>query len=147
MLALFPRITSFHFNILLFKCAVMCLLAIPIGRVHFPVAFSSSSKMVMIGISFCLLSSLEMKPLSSWERTKSTITHNLNTMFNYFICIISMDTVYSILKENNISSIKKDAHTYVYTNSKHFYTVTEVASPWVLLWHLYQSCNICAILI
>lgn len=38
---------------------------LPMGRVHFPLAFSSSSRMVMMGTSFCLLSSLEMKPLSS----------------------------------------------------------------------------------
>lgn len=37
----------------------------PMGRVHFPLAFSSSSRMVIIGTSFCLLSLLEMKPLSS----------------------------------------------------------------------------------
>lgn len=38
---------------------------LPMGRVHFPLAFSSSSRMVIIGTSFCLLSLLEMKPLSS----------------------------------------------------------------------------------
>lgn len=36
------------------------------GRVHRPEAFSSSSKMAMIGTNFCLLSSVDTKLLSSW---------------------------------------------------------------------------------
>lgn len=36
------------------------------GRVHRPEALSSSSKMVMIGTNFCLLSSDDTKLLSSW---------------------------------------------------------------------------------
>lgn len=40
-------------------------LAIPMGRVHRPEAFSSSSKMVMMGTNFCLLSSVDTKLLSS----------------------------------------------------------------------------------
>lgn len=36
------------------------------GRVHRPEAFSSSSKMVMMGTNFCLLSSVDTKLLSSW---------------------------------------------------------------------------------
>lgn len=35
------------------------------GKVQAPVAFSSSNSVDMIGKSFCLLSSLEMNPLSS----------------------------------------------------------------------------------
>lgn len=38
---------------------------IPIGNVQAPVALSSSNKVNMMGKSFCLLSSLNMKPLSS----------------------------------------------------------------------------------
>lgn len=37
----------------------------PIGRVQAPVALSSSSNVDIIGNSFCLLSSFEIKPLSS----------------------------------------------------------------------------------
>lgn len=36
------------------------------GRVHRPEALSSSSKMVMMGTNFCLLSSDDTKLLSSW---------------------------------------------------------------------------------
>lgn len=43
---------------------------IPIGRVQAPVALRSSIKVDMIGKSFCLLSSLEMKPLSSCNARK-----------------------------------------------------------------------------
>lgn len=39
---------------------------IPMGRVHRPEAFSSSSKTVMMGTNFCLLSSVDTKLLSSW---------------------------------------------------------------------------------
>lgn len=41
------------------------------GSVHFPLAFSSSIRMVMMGTSFCLLSSLEMKPLSSYKESRN----------------------------------------------------------------------------
>lgn len=38
---------------------------IPIGNVQAPVALSSSNKVDIMGKSFCLLSSLNIKPLSS----------------------------------------------------------------------------------
>lgn len=51
---------------LLLLSAILAEAAIPMGRVHRPEAFSSSSKMVMMGTSFCLLSSEDTKLLSSW---------------------------------------------------------------------------------
>lgn len=51
---------------------------IPIGNVQAPVAFSSSNKVNMMGKSFCLLSSLDMKPLSSCNTaTGNEITHHI----------------------------------------------------------------------
>ena len=38
---------------------------LPIGKVHAPVALSSSNSVDIIGRSFCLHSSLDMKPVSS----------------------------------------------------------------------------------
>lgn len=40
------------------------------GKVHAPVALSSSNKVDIMGRSFCLLSSLDMNPLSSCNTTK-----------------------------------------------------------------------------
>lgn len=40
------------------------------GKVQAPVALSSSNKVDMIDKSFCLLSSLDMKPLSSCNTMK-----------------------------------------------------------------------------
>lgn len=40
------------------------------GKVQAPVALSSSSKVDIMGKSFCLLSSLDIKPLSSCNTTR-----------------------------------------------------------------------------
>lgn len=42
------------------------------GKVQAPVALSSSNKVDIMGKSFCLLSSLDIKPLSSCNTTRQT---------------------------------------------------------------------------
>lgn len=50
------------------------------GRVHRPEAFSSSSKMVMMGTNFCLLSSVDTKLLSSWMKYGQHGGHTSGTL-------------------------------------------------------------------
>lgn len=49
---------------------------IPIGSVQAPVALSSSNKVDIMGKSFCLLSSLNIKPLSSCNTTREKRFYN-----------------------------------------------------------------------
>ena len=64
----------YHNAVRLCNTCIMCHNAIcvcnacnplPIGKVHAPVALSSSNSVDIIGRSFCLHSSLDMKPVSS----------------------------------------------------------------------------------
>ncbi len=54
---------------------------IPIGKVQAPVAFSSSNKVDIMGKSFCLLSSLDIKPLSSFNTLRQKKTEDLLWVF------------------------------------------------------------------
>lgn len=58
---------------------------IPMGNVQAPVALSSSNKVNMMGKSFCLLSSLNMKPLSSCNtaEAKKIKQHNCHRRMRY----------------------------------------------------------------
>lgn len=54
------------------------------GKVQAPVALSSSNKVDMMGKSFCLLSSLEMKPLSSCNANSKSLRQSLTLSFFWF---------------------------------------------------------------